>query len=112
MVTGAARADAALIIIDASEGVQEQTRRHGYLLRLIGVRQVVIVVNKMDLVDYSQKVFDKVSSEYRAVPREHRRRGADLHSGFRTAGRQHRRARREPEVVQRPRRARGARCHP
>jgi bifunctional enzyme CysN/CysC len=65
MVTGAARADAALIIIDASEGVQEQTRRHGYLLRLIGVRQVVIVVNKMDLVDYSQPVFDKVSSEYR-----------------------------------------------
>ena len=66
MVTGAARADAALIIIDASEGVQEQTRRHGYLLRLIGVRQVVIVVNKMDLVDYSQKVFDTVTSEYRA----------------------------------------------
>ncbi len=65
MVTGAARADAALIIIDASEGVQEQTRRHGYLLRLIGVRQVVIVVNKMDLVNYSQEVFDKVSSEYR-----------------------------------------------
>ena len=65
MVTGAARADAALIIIDASEGVQEQTRRHGYLLRLIGVRQVVIVVNKMDLVDYSQNVFDKVTTEYR-----------------------------------------------
>src|SRR5262245_44020556 len=65
MVTGAARADAALIIIDASEGVQEQTRRHGYLLRLIGLRQVVVVVNKMDLVDYSQTVFDRVSSEYR-----------------------------------------------
>jgi bifunctional enzyme CysN/CysC len=65
MVTGAARADAALIIIDASEGVQEQTRRHGYLLRLIGLRQVVVVVNKMDLVDYSQTVFDRVSIEYR-----------------------------------------------
>jgi bifunctional enzyme CysN/CysC len=65
MVTGASRADAALIIIDASEGVQEQTRRHGYLLRLIGVRHVVVVVNKMDLVDYAQKVFDKVSAEYR-----------------------------------------------
>ena len=65
MVTGAARADAALIIIDASEGVQEQTRRHGYLLRLIGVRQVVVVVNKMDLVSYSQKVFDSVATEYR-----------------------------------------------
>lgn len=65
MVTGASRADAALIIIDASEGVQEQTRRHGYLLRLIGVRQVVVVVNKMDLVDYSKIVFDNVSVEYR-----------------------------------------------
>jgi bifunctional enzyme CysN/CysC len=64
MVTGASRADAALIIIDASEGVQEQTRRHGYLLRLIGVRQVVVVVNKMDLVDYSQTVFDRISGEY------------------------------------------------
>jgi bifunctional enzyme CysN/CysC len=66
MVTGASRADAALIIIDALEGVQEQTRRHGYLLRLIGVRQVVVVVNKMDLVEYSRAVFDNVSSEYRA----------------------------------------------
>jgi bifunctional enzyme CysN/CysC len=66
MVTGASRADAALIIIDASEGVQEQTRRHGYLLRLIGVRQVVVVVNKMDLVGYSQATFDKVSAEYQA----------------------------------------------
>ena len=47
------------------EFVQEQTRRHGYLLRLIGVRQVVVVVNKMDLVDYSQAAFDKVSSDYR-----------------------------------------------
>jgi bifunctional enzyme CysN/CysC len=65
MVTGASRADAALIIIDASEGVQEQTRRHGYLLRLIGVRNVVVVVNKMDLVGYSQVEFDKVAGEYR-----------------------------------------------
>jgi len=65
MVTGASRADAALIIIDASEGVQEQTRRHGYLLRLIGVREVVVVVNKMDLVGYSQQAFEKVATDYR-----------------------------------------------
>src|SRR5437764_11491319 len=65
MVTGASRADAALIIIDASEGVQEQTRRHGYLLRLIGVRHVVIVVNKMDLVGYSEATFNEVSTAYR-----------------------------------------------
>ena len=112
MVTGAARADAALIIIDASEGVQEQTRRHGYLLRLIGVRQVVIVVNKMDLVDYSQKVFDTVSSEYRDFLASIGVEAPDFHPGVGPAGRQHRRARREPEVVQRPGRARSARFHP
>jgi len=65
MVTGAARADAAVILIDASEGVQEQSRRHGYLLRLIGLRRVLVLVNKMDLVDYSSQVFDRVAAEYR-----------------------------------------------
>jgi bifunctional enzyme CysN/CysC len=66
MVTGAARADAALVLIDAKEGVQEQSRRHGYLLRLIGLRRVIVVVNKMDLVEYSGDVFDRVATEYRA----------------------------------------------
>lgn len=65
MVTGAARADAAVVIIDAHEGVQEQSRRHGYLLRLIGLRQIVVVLNKMDLVDYSEAIFDRVAGEYR-----------------------------------------------
>jgi bifunctional enzyme CysN/CysC len=65
MVTGAARADAAVILIDANEGVQEQSRRHGYLLRLIGLRQAVVVVNKMDLVGYSREVFERVAAEYR-----------------------------------------------
>ena len=83
MVTGAARADAALIIIDASEGVQEQTRRHGYLLRLIGVRQVVVVVNKMDLVDYSQTGVRHGLERVSRVSGEHRRRGADHSSPFR-----------------------------
>ena len=64
MVTGAASADAAVLLIDAEEGVQEQSRRHGYLLKLLGIRQVVVVINKMDLVDYSRDVFESVKTEY------------------------------------------------
>ena len=58
MITGAANAEAALLLIDAHEGVQEQSRRHGYLLNLLGIRQIVVLVNKMDLQDYSQARFD------------------------------------------------------
>lgn len=65
MVTGAASADAALLLIAANEGVQEQSRRHGYLLSLLGVKQVAVVVNKMDLVDFSQDVFDEIEAQYR-----------------------------------------------
>ncbi|CAN0507321.1 unnamed protein product, partial [Laminaria digitata] len=56
---------AALLLIAANEGVQEQSRRHGYLLSLLGVKQVAVVVNKMDIVDYDQGVFDKIEAEYR-----------------------------------------------
>src|SRR5262249_27611890 len=52
LITGAAQADAAILIVDAGEGVREQTRRHGYLLHLLGVRQIAVVINKMDRVDY------------------------------------------------------------
>src|SRR6266705_2686829 len=65
MVTGAAQADAAFLLIAANEGVQEQSRRHGTLLSLLGLKQVVVLVNKMDLVGYDQKVFDKIEKEYR-----------------------------------------------
>lgn len=65
MVTGAARAEAALLIIDAKEGVQENSKRHGYLLSMLGIRQVAVCVNKMDLVNYSQKAFDDIEKEYR-----------------------------------------------
>ncbi|MDH5761944.1 MAG: GTP-binding protein [Nitrospinota bacterium] len=64
MVTGAANAEAALLLIDAYEGVQEQSRRHGYLLRLLGMKQVAVVVNKMDLVKHDPEVFYKIKSEY------------------------------------------------
>lgn len=66
MVTGAAQADAAFLLIAANEGVQEQSRRHGTLLSLLGLKQVVVLVNKMDLVGYDQKVYDKIEAEYRA----------------------------------------------
>jgi bifunctional enzyme CysN/CysC len=66
MVTGAAQADAAFLLIAANEGVQEQSRRHGTLLSLLGLKQVVVLVNKMDLVDYDQKVYDAIEKEYRA----------------------------------------------
>src|SRR5437879_11471970 len=65
MVSGAARAEAALLVIDAYEGVKEQSKKHGHLLSLLGVRQVAVVVNKMDLVDYRQDVFDSIEDEYR-----------------------------------------------
>ncbi|HWL51545.1 MAG TPA: adenylyl-sulfate kinase [Chthoniobacteraceae bacterium] len=64
MISGAASADAAVLLIAASEGVREQSRRHGYLLSLLGIRQVVVAVNKMDLVDYSQETFEKLKAEY------------------------------------------------
>lgn len=64
MFTGASRAEAALLVIDASEGVQENTRRHGYLLQMLGIKQLVVLVNKMDLAGYSQKAFDHIVSEY------------------------------------------------
>jgi bifunctional enzyme CysN/CysC len=66
MVTGAASSDAALLLIDAAEGVREQSRRHGFLLSLIGVRQVVVAVNKMDLVGYDAERFASLEAEYLA----------------------------------------------
>jgi bifunctional enzyme CysN/CysC len=64
MISGAARAEAAVLIIDAAEGVQEQSRRHGYLLSLLGMRQLTVVVNKMDLVGYREEVFNGIARSY------------------------------------------------
>ncbi|MEG0295245.1 MAG: GTP-binding protein [Clostridium sp.] len=63
MISGAANAEAALLVIDVKEGVQEQSKRHAYILSLLGIKKVYVVVNKMDLVDYSQDVFNKVKKE-------------------------------------------------
>src|SRR5262252_7668304 len=70
MVTGASTADVAVILIDARKGVLTQTRRHSYLVSLIGIRKVVLAINKMDLVDYSEKVFDQINEDYRAFARQ------------------------------------------
>ncbi|MBL9169392.1 MAG: adenylyl-sulfate kinase [Verrucomicrobiales bacterium] len=65
MITGAANAEAALLLIDAHEGVQENSRRHGYLLNLLGIRQIAVLVNKMDLENYSEEKFRSIEEEYR-----------------------------------------------
>lgn len=66
MVTGASTADVAIVMIDARRGVLTQSRRHSFLASLIGIRKVVLAVNKMDLMDYSEKVFNEIVDEYRA----------------------------------------------
>lgn len=65
MISGAARAEAAVLVIDAKEGVRENSRRHGYILSMLGVKQIVVCVNKMDLVDRSEEEFYKIEREYR-----------------------------------------------
>jgi bifunctional enzyme CysN/CysC len=65
MITGASRADAAILVIDANEGVREQSRRHAYLLSMLGIKNLIVVVNKMDLVDYSEERFHKIEENYR-----------------------------------------------
>src|SRR5690606_38797330 len=64
MVTGAARAEAALLVIDAAEGIQENSKRHGYLLSLLGFRQLAVLVNKMDLVEFNEERFNAIRTEY------------------------------------------------
>jgi len=63
MITGASQAQAAVLIVDADEGVREQTRRHAYLLAMLGLEQVAVVINKMDLVEFGQERFDAVTAE-------------------------------------------------
>jgi bifunctional enzyme CysN/CysC len=70
MITGASRADAAILVIGADEGVREQSRRHAYLLSMLGIKQVIVVVNKMDLVGYSEKRFREIEKEYRKFLQE------------------------------------------
>lgn len=70
MVTGASTANLAIILIDARNGVVEQTIRHSYLVSLLGIKHVVVAVNKMDMVDYSETVFDAIIQKYKALANE------------------------------------------
>ncbi len=65
MVTGASTADAAILMVDARKGILTQTRRHSFLMSLIGIRNIVVAINKMDLMDYSEQVFNRIRDEYR-----------------------------------------------
>ena len=67
MATGASTADLAVVLVDARKGLLTQTRRHSYIVSLFGIRHVLLAVNKMDLVDYDQAVFDRIEVEYRAL---------------------------------------------
>ena len=70
MITGAARAESALLVIDAHEGVKENSRRHGYMLSMLGIRQVCVLVNKMDLAGYNEKAFKRIEKQYRRFLRK------------------------------------------
>src|SRR5256884_6315992 len=65
MITGASSADAAILVIAANEGVREQSRRHAYLLGMLGIRELLVIVNKMDLADFSEARFREIETEYR-----------------------------------------------
>ena len=91
MVTGASTADLAVILIDARKGVLTQTRRHSYLVSLLGIRHVVLAINKLDLVDYSQEVFDQIDADYRDVRRARSASTTSSHPAVGAARRQHHR---------------------
>ena len=71
MATGVSTASLAIIMIDARKGILKQTRRHAFLASLLGIKQVVVAVNKLDLVDYSEKQFNKISAEFDVIQKEH-----------------------------------------
>src|ERR1700712_558828 len=70
MVTGASTTDLAVILVDARKGVLTQTRRHSYLVALLGIRQVVLAINKLDAVRFSQEIFESLEAEYRQFARQ------------------------------------------
>src|SRR5207344_3286902 len=67
MATGASTADLAVVLVDARKGLLTQTRRHSYIAALLGIRHIVLAVNKMDLVGYSREVFEQIEADYREL---------------------------------------------
>ena len=101
MVTGASTADCAVILVDARKGVLTQTRRHSYLVSLLGIRHVAVAVNKMDLVDFSEERFREITARVPRVRSAARSRGDHAHPDVGAARRQRRRRVRGDAVVRR-----------
>ena len=92
MATGASTANLAIILVDARNGVLPQSRRHAFIASLLGIPHIVVAVNKMDLVDFSEDVFDAIRAEFSAFAAQLRMQRPALHPDQRAAGRQRRRA--------------------
>ncbi|GAM63300.1 sulfate adenylyltransferase subunit 1 [Vibrio ishigakensis] len=67
MVTGASTCELAIVMVDARHGIQTQTRRHSYICSLLGIKHIIVAINKMDLMDYSQEVYQKIKADYREM---------------------------------------------
>lgn len=70
MVTGASTCDLAIVMVDARRGIQTQTRRHSYICSLLGIKHIIVAINKMDLMEYSQKVYQKIKADYREMAKD------------------------------------------
>src|SRR5690606_17233552 len=70
MVTGASTADVAILMVDARKGILTQTRRHSYLVSLLGIRQILVAINKMDLVNYDEKTYNKIVEDYKQFAKQ------------------------------------------
>ena len=110
MATGASTCDLAIILIDASRGVQVQTRRHAYIISLLGIRHVIVAVNKMDLVGYDEKVFRRIHDDCLQITRHQGRRRAHR-PGLGAEGRQRHQGRQRHALVQGPDHHRDPRHH-
>ena len=65
MATGASTAELAILLVDARNGILTQTKRHSFIVSLLGIKNIVLAINKMDLVNYDQNIYEKISSEYK-----------------------------------------------
>ena len=99
MATGASNAQLAIILVDARKGVLVQTRRHSFICSLLGIRHVVLAVNKIDLVDYDKAIFERIVADYRPLRRRPRLRVDHADPDLGAVRRQHHRALQEHALV-------------
>ena len=104
MVTGASTADLAIVLVDARKGMVEQSRRHAFLASLLRVPHLVVAVNKMDLVDWSEEVYESIRDEFTAFATQAQRARPDRHPDLGAARRQRRHPLGEHALVRRARR--------